>query len=597
MKALFFSKTIKARIIRYNFIIICIIAVIFSVSSYNSANKKTVEIARNSLIFHVDSIAYRYEMAYEEMLNIVLNFTERSAFNLSQMGSLSTPAQKRAGIEYAKIVSNYCAITGYNDYIRRLSIFNLEGMMVQSGGALSSIDDSERILNAAWFDAEAEKPADHYQLDLREPIFFSESEMMLPIIQPVSGTRRFNWAGIFISPKLFQDELIKNDNGNEIIVFTHTGVRIASLHEPEEYRAENNELIERILKEGQNQGFAVADIHGRSCMMAYETYPRSGITVLEILDLETLKNDRIMMLQTVILIFIMCLCLGLVLSSIFSNQVRKPIKNLVHQINNIAGGDFSQNRTLESEDEIGQIGKVVNTMASQIDQLMRQRLDDEKEKSSLELKMLQAQINPHFLYNTLDSIKWIAVIQKNSGIVKVVTALSGLLKNMAKGFHEKVTIAKELEFVNDYVTIEKIKYAELFDVRIHVEEPELYRAGIVKLTLQPLVENAIFSGIEPSGKNGTIQINIYARDGILYLQVRDDGVGIAPDKMEHLLKDTERVKGSRMSSIGIANVDRRIKLTYGEEFGLTVASEVGVYTEIMIRMPLEFVEEGGQEYV
>lgn len=597
MKALFFSKTIKARILRYNFCIICVIAIIFSVSSYTTANKKTVEIARNSLVFHVESISFRYEMAYEEMLNIVLNCTERSAFNLAQMGSLSTPEEKRAGIEYAKLASNYCAITGYGSYIRRLSIFNREGMMIQSGPALSSVDDGERILHADWFHTESEKQTDHYKLDLRAPIFYSETDEMLPIIRPISGITGLSWAGIFISPRLFQDELVKNDNGNEIIIFTHTGTRVASLHEPEEHREENDILIAGILKEGKNRGFIVSTIHDRPCMLAYETYARSGITVMEILDLETLKNDRIMMLQTVILIFIMCLCLGLILSFVFSSQVRKPINNLVNHLNKIAGGDFSQNQALESEDEIGQIGKVVNTMAGQIDGLMQQRLEDEKEKSSLELKMLQAQINPHFLYNTLDSIKWIAVIQKNSGIIKVVTALSGLLKNMAKGFHEKVTVTKELEFVNDYVTIEKIKYAELFDVQIYVEDPKLYRAGIVKLTLQPLIENAIFSGIEPSGKNGTIQINIYARDEILYLLVRDDGIGIAPDKIEHLLKDTERVKGSRMSSIGIANVDRRIKLTYGEDFGLTVTSEVGEYTEIMIKMPLEFLEEGGQDNV
>lgn len=597
MKALFFSKTIKARILKYNFCIICVIAVIFSVGSYVTANKKTVEIARNSLVYHVESISFRYETAYEEMLNIVLNCTERSAFNLAQIGSLSTPEEKRAGIEYAKLAGNYCAITGYGTYIRRLSVFNRAGMMIQSGPALSSIDDGERILHADWFDMESGKQTDYYKLDLRSPVFFGETDEMLPIIRPISGTPGFSWAGIFISPRLFQDELVKIDNGNEIIVFTHSGARTASLYEPAEHREENDALFAAILKEDRNRGFTVSTIHGRPSMLAYKTYGRSGITVMEILDLGTLKNDRLMVLQTVVLIFIMCLCLGLLLSVMFSSQVRKPINSLVNHLNKIAGGDFSQNRALESEDEIGRIGKVVNTMAGQIDGLMRQRLEDEKEKSSLELKMLQAQINPHFLYNTLDSIKWIAVIQKNSGIVKVVTALSGLLKNMAKGFHEKVTVAKELEFVNDYVTIEKIKYAELFDVQISVADPTLYRAGIVKLTLQPLVENAIFSGIEPSGKNGTIQINIYAGDGILYLLVRDDGVGIAPDKISRLLTDTERVKGSRMSSIGIANVDRRIKLTYGEAFGLTVTSELGVYTEIMIRIPLEFMEEGGQDYV
>ena len=148
-------------------------------------------------------------------------------------------------------------------------------------------------------------------------------------------------------------------------------------------------------------------------------------------------------------------------------------------------------------------------MSSQIEQLMDKRLEDEKEKSSLEIRMLQAQINPHFLYNTLDSIKWIAVIQKNSGIVKAVTALSKLLKNMAKGVDQRVTLREELDFVRDYVTIEKLKYVEMFDLEVDIGEEILYEARIVKLTLQPLVENAIFSGIEPGGKNGTIRIHAY----------------------------------------------------------------------------------------
>lgn len=590
MKGLFHVRTIKARLLWYNFCIICIIAVIFSVSSYLTSNKKAVEIATNSLQYHVESISYRYEMAYEEMVNIILNCTERDAFNLKLVGNLKTTEQKKTGLEYAKLAKNYCAITGYGEYIKRLSVFDDKGIMVQAGAALSSTDDWQRMRGASWFEAEQAKTMDQYRLEMREPLFHSETEQTIPIIHPLTGSGGREWAAVFLSPKLFQDELVGNDNGNEIMVVSYDGNRIASLHEKAEHREENDRLIAELLNGGRARGLFQQRIHGSDSMVSYEIYNRSGIMVLEILDLNTLKNDRLMILQTVILIFAACLAIGFVLSFIFSSQVRRPIDRLVRHINRIAAGDFVQDAAIESADEIGTIGKVVNTMAGQIEQLMDQRLEDEKEKSSLELKMLQAQINPHFLYNTLDSIKWIAVIQKNSGIVKVVTALSGLLKNMAKGFHEKVTVEKELEFVNDYVTIEKLKYVELFDVQIQIDDPSLKRAKIVKLTLQPLIENAIFSGIEPSGKNGTIQIHIYAEQGLLYLVVRDDGVGIAPEKIPTLLKDTERLRGDRMSSIGMANVDRRIKLTYGDEYGLSVASEVGSYTEITITVPLEMEE-------
>ena len=329
-------------------------------------------------------------------------------------------------------------------------------------------------------------------------------------------------------------------------------------------------------------------LHGKNSLVAFEKYGRSGIMVYETITLDSLKNDRIMMIQTVIIMFTACLIFGFILSVLITNQIKKPIDRLVRHIGDVAAGDFTRDPDIEGEDEIGTVGKVVNDMSEQIDTLMAERLEVEKEKGDLELKMLQAQINPHFLYNTLDSIRWIAVIQKSSGIVKMVTALSGLLKNMAKGFNEKVTFRKELDFLNDYVTIEKVKYVELFDLVVQVDEPELYEALVIKLTLQPLVENAIFNGIEPGGKHGTILIHAYRDGEDFVIRVRDDGVGIPREKMASILNNTEKVKGSSMSGIGLPNVDRRIKLNYGDEYGLTIESEEGSFTEITIRMPLEF---------
>ncbi len=209
--------------------------------------------------------------------------------------------------------------------------------------------------------------------------------------------------------------------------------------------------------------------------------------------------------------------------------------------------------------------------------------------------MLQAQINPHFLYNTLDSIKWIATMQHSTGIVRVVSALSSLLKNMAKGFNEKVTIRQELDFVDHYITIEKIRYIELFDVEIVVEAPALYDARIIKLTLQPLVENSIFSGIVPSGKPGSIQIHISSQDEVLYIRVRDNGVGISEENITRMLTDTSRVSKHYMSGIGLPNVDRRIKLVYGQAYGLTIESQVGVYTCVTISIPLEWGDGDWEE--
>ena len=301
--------------------------------------------------------------------------------------------------------------------------------------------------------------------------------------------------------------------------------------------------------------------------------------------------DKQVLYTTIFLIFMSAMVIGLALSLLFSRNLIRPIDRLTRHIRVISTGEFTRNPDIETKDEFGLIGKQINEMSSRISELMDSRIQDEKEKMNMEIKILQAQINPHFLYNTLDSIKWIATMQHSTGIVKVVSALSSLLKNMAKGFNEKVTIRQELDFLENYITIEKIRYIELFDVEITVDDPVLYNARIVKLTLQPIVENSIFSGIEPSGKPGLIQIHIYAEDQVLYISIRDNGIGISEENIRRLLTDTGRVTKNYMSGIGLPNVDRRIKLVYGEEYGLKMESEIGSYTCVTVSLPLEFSDE------
>lgn len=592
MKELFGGKTIKSRIILYNFCMICVISIIFSVSSYMTANIRTMEIARNSIAHHVENMSYQFQMAYEEMINIILICTERKDFNLEGLGddSLSADAGTR-GLEYYETIADLCAVSAYDNYILKLSLVSADGAQVQTGNSIGSSDDYRAIFGSSWIDSELQKSMDSYFLDLAESPFYRINDDVLPIVRPLSGdpSKDEGLVMLVLSTGLYSDILRKTSNGQEVVVVTRTGGRIASVNEPLEHQSGNDEVIRSLLESDVDKGFLETEVNGKKSLVAYERHVKSGILVYETVPLGNFTNDRVMLLQTIIVLFGGCLVLGLILSVIFTNQVKKPIDRLVSYINRIALGEFIQDPSVVSEDEIGTIGKVVNGMSSQIDGLMKQRMEDEQEKSRLELKMLQAQINPHFLYNTLDSIKWIAVIQKSTGIVKVVTALSGLLKNMAKGFNEKVTLEKELDFLNDYVTIEKVKYVELFDLKITVEDPQLYQAKVIKLTLQPLVENAIFSGIEPAGRHGTIQIHVYTKDQDLLIHVRDDGVGIRPQKLTSIFdeNDSSRHK-EHMSGIGLPNVDRRIKLTYGDAYGLSIESEVGSYTQITVRIPIEY---------
>ncbi len=584
------GRTLQGQLIRYNFLIVCIIAVFVSVCSYITASRRTIEVAKSSLRHHVESISYRYQLAYEEMRNIVLNCAERNTFRLGAMYGGRTAGGRKTGLDYAQLIKDYCAITEYGSYIVKLSVFDDRGNMVQTGSSFGSTQDWRSLLEGGWLEQESRKPMERYQLDLVPSPFFQQSGSVLPIVRSIAGGTPDSeaWAVLCLSPKLFEDVLSDTASGQETVVVTGTGERIAALGEAEENRADNDRMIAAIQATGEIQGIRECRIHGKRSLVAFQRYDPSGVMVYETMSLEELSDDRLMIIQTAAAMFTACLLVGLTLSVILTNQIKKPISRLVAHIGRIAAGDFARDPAIEGDDEIGQVGRVVNHMAEHIETLMSEKLETEKEKSNLEIKMLQAQINPHFLYNTLDSIRWIAVIQKNSGIVKMVTALSGLLKNMAKGFHEKVTLRKELEFLMDYVTIEKVKYVELFDLEIQVEEECLYDALVIKLTLQPLVENAIFNGIEPGSRHGLIRIRAWREASCLLLQVRDNGVGIAPEKLAGILNNTEKVTGSSMSGIGLPNVERRLKLNYGESYGLSIASQVGEFTEITARIPLEY---------
>ena len=162
---------------------------------------------------------------------------------------------------------------------------------------------------------------------------------------------------------------------------------------------------------------------------------------------------------------------------------------------------------------------------------------------------------------------------------------------MAKGFNEKVTLREELKFLEDYITIEKMRYMEMFDVETEVEDEALYAARIIKLTLQPLVENAIFSGIEPGGKNGSIHIRIWQEQAMLCISVKDDGVGMTKRKSGRLWKLPKSARETP-SAVSVTQMStQRIKLVYGDAYGLTISSQVGEYTEILVKLPIEYGNE------
>ena len=284
------------------------------------------------------------------------------------------------------------------------------------------------------------------------------------------------------------------------------------------------------------------------------------------------------------------ICLLIFLLSVFviismNRTISIPIAHIRQKIDRIAAGDFSPDPDIESDSEIGQVGRGINRLSREVVGLMESRIADEQQKRELEYRMLQSQINPHFLYNTLGAIKWMATLQKAEGIAEMTTALSRLLKTVSKDLRKVVALRDEIALLDDYFVILKYRYGSAILFEKHIHDEALLGCSIPRFVLQPIMENAISHGIEPKGR-GTIRLTVTRSGGDVIVSLWDDGVGISPDVLADINSHGGQLSEAQMlSAIGIRSVHDRVRHVFGEGYGLTAQSEQGAYTLMTIRIP------------
>jgi len=288
--------------------------------------------------------------------------------------------------------------------------------------------------------------------------------------------------------------------------------------------------------------------------------------------------------QLIIVILLFGIVFIIIASFFISYKISQPIKRLEHQMNKIEGGDFSiDSLEVKGEDEVKQLTKSFNIMISRIKQLMDQIVSEQELKRKSELKALQAQINPHFLYNTLDSIIWMNENKNYNGVTDMVSALAKLFRiSISKG-NEIISIENEVEHAKSYLIIQKIRYKNKFDFFIELPE-KLKKYMTVKLILQPIIENAIYHGINKITDKGLISIVVSQQRENIQFKITDNGYGIDKQKIAIIL--SEKAKTESTSGVGLNNVNERIKLSYGDSYGITINSVVDEGTTVIIEIPI-----------
>ncbi|MNJ41794.1 Sensor histidine kinase YpdA [compost metagenome] len=337
-----------------------------------------------------------------------------------------------------------------------------------------------------------------------------------------------------------------------------------------------------------------------------------GWKIVGVIDPEELAGNKRQMQSTSFLWGGISLVLALGLSLLLSLKLTEPVKNLGQQMKKLEIGNFDVRVDITGVNEIGRLARTFNLMAGKIKQLVNQLVLEQEQKRVSELKALQAQIQPHFLYNTLDSIIWMAEMDKSAEVVTMTSALSKLLRSSISSGEELVSIRAELEHVQSYLTIQMIRYRDKFTYTLDVE-PAIIDCKTIKLVLQPLVENAIYHGIRNKVEAGHITVHGRRTAGGIELGVSDDGLGMTPEQKERLIAalsqsgysnsslleltpdrykwTEEEAHGRSSGGVGLYNVNHRVQLHFGRKYGVTVTSELEEGTTVLLRIP-ELNERG-----
>lgn len=486
-----------------------------------------------------------------------------------------------------------------NGYIPRVVIATDDNYLQACQASYStSVNLSDKIPELPYFSSMLS--ADDYEFSqgmIDDPFLRGKTgKKVIPLIRPISYRFRSNRGGYLfmeISADMITSKLSAyyREAGSELYLGMADHL----------YRFDDNTLSEihpryRILKDMSDVSVSGSKVYridtadGERTVIAYPLL-MNGCYLAQTVSAQ--ESDRQVVLFRIILVAILIgiLAIGLVMVKMMNDLIHKPLSKIRTKIGRISEGDFSRDASIEADHEIGEIGKGINDLAENISGLLDSRLEDEKQKRDLEYKMLQSQINPHFLYNTLNSIKMMSQAQGAKGITEMTTSLATLLRSISKGTSLLVPISEELSLVKNYFTIQNLRYGGMIRLNITVDDEMIMNAQILKFTLQPIVENAIFHGLEPKGGTGNIDLHAYYVPGDnaaknICINVRDDGVGIPKDQCLTLLNDHDGENRSEFfKEIGISNVHKRLQYEFGMQYGLLIESEEGKYTNIRVTIP------------
>ena len=493
-----------------------------------------------------------------------------------------------------RLITDYLGSSSVGDYIVFLYIKGNNGVVLKSTNPdadwlgdftgeswfIEGLDAGGRVIWPGIFPNPALHRTTEFVLPLTRPVIFADTRF--PI-----GWQTFAFSpamirDVFDDYQMEQDRNIVLIDKYDRIVFHPDRNLVGTFGK----FIEENDFPDRLRL--SEEGNFIITLNDKAQLVTFMRSSYSGMTMLLFHSLSVLDRQTNFILIMVVLIFLLTVVMFFVLTYYLSNRLTKPLAVILDRLKEVSAGVFAMDESITGNDEIGLIGQGINEMTHRIRLLMEELIQREHEKFQLEYRVLLKQINPHFVYNVLNSIKVMADIQKIEGISAMASALGTLLKEISKGAAEQITIRRELELLEKYLYLQKIRRQGLLMVQYHIEDDSILDCLIPRFTLQPLAENAVYHGLDRCSRRGELDFSIGSEGDDVVIVIRDNGAGIPPDMITSLLLDEPEslpsTEAGDHTHVGLKNVDKRIKLFFGSG-GLSLESVEGEYTRVYVRFP------------
>lgn len=477
------------------------------------------------------------------------------------------------------------------DHLVSIACFDNQGKLI-AATPVNTLKEQVDVTKQSWFVEAVKKPENlHFSSSHVQNIFVDSNDRYYWVISLSRGVELtrdgVSFAGILVVDMNFSgiEHLFTKVNSGDM------GYMYLMDQEGEIIYHPQQNLIYSELSEENNKvaiqyedGIHTEKFNNQERTVVVKTVGYTGWKIVSVIPEDNIYQNW----NRINMVWLTVLAIG-ILIMIFANQylsmkITRPIRRLEKSVKQLEL-QCPEKIYVGGSEEIQHLGQTIRSMVEQMRKLMDDVVREQEEKRKNELEALQSQINPHFLYNTLDSIIWMVESERYEEAVDMVTALANLFRISLSQGKTIITIKDEFQHARNYSNIQKVRFKNKFQVEFILDE-KLEKFLTIKLIIQPLLENAIYYGVEAMDGDGEILVMGYEKDGDIYIDVVDNGIGMPPEQVEHLLTDGnyERKRGS---GIGLRNVDQRIKLYFGNDYGLSIKSEPDVGTKVTIHLPMK----------